>query len=530
MNNLVGQMFSSANKRHVARHGAGALALLAILLSGGRLRAQCDLQITSAGPSLANAKQAFGTPNVGDSYSLRVNFRVVGTPTNTFRIKFQLANTTRYINDVTGHAGWSYWYFWDWGTFALDDTIPWSITLDPDGVSGDTNLANNVASGTFTPIPPGTAVEFYSPRIMSGFESSVLNFQPGSGTIRWIHVVAGVPTSHGAQSVLSVVGSTNSTVVLTPPYGTPLFEVDRTNIPAGPIQIGKSFAVQLSRVRVNPTVLRTVTWADMAGLSTDWTQWLAPDTQCESTNALIVSFVQQSLPANYRNTLTPYDTARTLHRAVMKALTYQENSHGDAVGSLTNGIADCSGFSALLTASLRNVGIPARRIEGFNQGTTNWHFRVEFHLPGCEWLVADPTFGNGTDQTGTYAYDFGYVPSGNSFIAMDVGDVHKMSYTTFSGIQTYGWWWSSGGATHTTNSTVAYLQPASTMCVPSVAGGSIQLCLTNAPSQGTVVLESSTNLISWSPVATNSANGNSMNYSFAITNSPKAFFRAILGP
>ncbi len=72
--------------------------------------------------------------------------------------------------------------------------------------------------------------------------------------------------------------------------------------------------VQVSRTRVNPTVLRTNTWADMSTLATNWTVWLAPDARCESTNPLITSFVQTSLPTNYLSTLTPYDTARTLHK------------------------------------------------------------------------------------------------------------------------------------------------------------------------------------------------------------------------
>jgi hypothetical protein len=134
--------------------------------------------------------------------------------------------------------------------------------------------------------------------------------------------------------------------------------------------------------------------------------------------------------------MTPYDTARSLHQTVMKTLTYEEPPpHIDAVGVLQDGIADCGGYSALLVACLRNVGIPARCISGFRQGEQIPHVRVEFHLPGTEWIVADPTDGNTNDPTGTYAYDFGITSDSDRYIAVDAGDAHILPYYTFEFIQ-----------------------------------------------------------------------------------------------
>src|ERR1039457_4406087 len=79
---------------------------------------------------------------------------------------------------------------------------------------------------------------------------------------------------------------------------------------SSPTFFRQALTVQLYRMRVNPTLLRAVTWADMIALTTNWTQWLVPDQINESTNSSIVNFVQQSLPSNYRTSLTPYDTAR----------------------------------------------------------------------------------------------------------------------------------------------------------------------------------------------------------------------------
>ena len=61
-------------------------------------------------------------------------------------------------------------------------------------------------------------------------------------------------------------------------------------------------------------------------------------------------------------------------------------------------------------------------ISGFWQGVSYWHCRVEFHLPGVEWVLADPTEGNAADPTGPYAYYFGDVPDANLCLAVDVGD------------------------------------------------------------------------------------------------------------
>ena len=193
-------------------------------------------------------------------------------------------------------------------------------------------------------------------------------------------------------------------------------------------------------MRTSASLLRQVTWQDIDAMTFDisqhqWTQWLAPDKDSQLTDPVILNFVQRSLPATYRSVLTPYDTARTLHKAVVGALTYGNPLHGDAVHVLQDGVAGCGGFSALLVATLRAVGIPARLIGGFWQGTLIWHFRVEFHLPGTEWIVADPSQADYWDPTGTYAFEFGFSPTANGFVAVDVGDVHNMSYSQFANLQ-----------------------------------------------------------------------------------------------
>ncbi|MGD1020632.1 MAG: transglutaminase domain-containing protein [Verrucomicrobiia bacterium] len=404
------------------------ISIVALLLGAAQFaRAACSLNIVSAGPCLADGTT--GNPSVGDEYGLKLALKITGTPSQSFDIVFTMANIS-YTNTFTHGAGnWTLYYDY---LLDLDDPIPWSVVLDPAGVSGNTN-PTNTASGTFTPTPPITATDLFDPIVWNGYESYLLTFISNPTLL---YVVFGNPTTHGAQTVLSVNGPADAELIVTAPYSLPIFQTVFSNSSASTFSDTNNFVVQVSRTRVNPTVLRTNTWADMSSLASNWTVWLAPDARCESTNPLITSFVQTSLPTNYLSTLTPYDTARTLHKAVMKALRYEEPPPAiDAVGVLEEGIGDCGGFSALLVASLRNVGIPARCISGFRQGEQIPHVRVEFHLPGTEWIVADPTDGNTNDPTGTYAYDFGVTSDGNRYVAVDAGDAHDLSYYTYEFIQ-----------------------------------------------------------------------------------------------
>ena len=500
---------------------------LSVTASSSVRTSPCDLQITSAGPCLSDSTS--GIPKVGDAYGLKITVNVKGTPTQPFRIKWTIANVTYYFNNITVGAGNGYWWYYV-GWFGLDDPIPWSVTLDPDGVSGDTNLVNNTASGTFTPTPPTNAIELYSPRIFHGYEYYTLNFQPGSGNLNNLWVLFGMPTTHGAQTALSVTTPTNGQTVITSPNSVPVFVISRTNVPAQVFQDTNYFTSQLCNIRVNPTILRTNTWADLASMTTNWTQWIAPDQMDQYTNSAIATFVQQSLPANYKSVLTPYDTARTLHKAVMKKLTYQTPPlHVDALGVFQDGVADCGGFAHLLTACLRSVGIPARMISGFRQGDTVWHCRTEFHLPNVEWLLADPTDGNGADPTGTYAYYFGYVPNANSYLAVDVGDAHSFPYNNFTFLQVPNWWW-TGGGTYNTYSAKTYLQPSGILSVTNSTKGSYSFLLSDAPANGSVVIQTTTNLTTWASVSTNAAGGTNINYSFSNTNGSRRFYRAQVSP
>jgi len=487
----------------------------------------CQLIVSSAGPCLPGG--AAGTPSVGSTYQFNADFKVIGQPTNSFRIEFTMANVTNYFTYTLG-PGTNYHVPSPSWSLNLDDPIPWSITLDPDAVSGNINLVSNTASGTFTPVPPATAVELYSPRWLYGYESYQLNFQPGSGTIGSLWVVSGVPSVHGAQSAVNTSPPADGLFTNVPPYGVPVCQITRNNAPAGTFEDTNYFAVQVNRMRVNPSILRTNTWADLAAMSTNWTQWLAADSMCESTNPVITNFVYHSLPANYQSVLTPYDTARILHRAVEKALVYEfSTTNVDAVTSLQNGTTDCGGYAHLLVASLRCVGIPARSISGFWIGVTNWHVRAEFHLPDVQWVLADACLGSETDQTGTYAYYFGDVNDSDQYLAMDVGDSATLPYAKFSFLQLANWTW-TGGAVFNSAYHDAYMQPMGVLCVSNLTPSTIQLNYTDAPARGTVVLQTSSNLMTWTSLATNSPAGTNLYFSYPVGNGSQQYYRTSVSP
>lgn len=495
----------------------------------------CSIQITRSGPCLGNG--TYGTPNVGDLYGVRADFSVTGTPNQPFRIKFTLGNVVWYIPYQSITAGSDWWYYLAWWV-DLDGPLSWSITIDPDGVSGCTNLANMTVSGTFTPTPPSVPLEFYNPVIMAGTEQAYYSFQPGSGTIPFLHVILGSPTSHGAQQILSLTGPTNAQNIVTPPYGIPVFSANWTNVAAGLFQPSVSFVAQLSSMKVNPTLLRTNTWAQMSALPANITQWLAPDQMCQSTSPAISNFVSLYLPANYKTTMTPYDTARTLQLAVERSLVYLEPPpYADATNSLQAGVADCGGFASLFTAALRCAGIPARRIGGFWQCDTwqnynNWHVRTESYFPNTGWVITDACEGNRADPTGTSSFDFCFAPDANFFCAMDVGDQHMLPYYNFVNLQVTGWWW-GGGAEYLDEFDNSYLEPLCALTPLSAAKGSFNLSLTNLPIDGTISLLASTNLVIWSTVATTNAasiTASSLQYSFPSTAGPQRFFRAAQSP
>jgi hypothetical protein len=462
---------------------------------------------------------------VGDIYGLRVTVAVQGTPATPFRIKWTIANRTIYYDNIAIGPGSGYWWpmlIW----MSLDGPIPWSVTLDPDNIAGDTNISNNTVSGVFEPVVPERAVELYAPRTMFGTLSTTETFRAGSGTIGLFAKAFGVPSTHGAQQAISFEPPAGGVLVTTEPYGGVICEILRPNCPAGTYTDTARFRVRTYNMRVNPALLRGATWANLAAEGPEWKMWTEPDSVSQSDSPEVAEFVARSLPEDYRTSMNPYDTARKLHMAVAKELDYLSPPiKGDALGVLTEKTADCGGFSALLVAALRHAGIPSRLVGGFWQGTSAWHYRVEFHLPGAEWIVADPTATNTEDTEGNYAYFFGQVYDGRSFVGVDVGYAHIRSYNIYGNLQVPNWHW-NGGAELVSRDGYSRLQPLSTVkATPS--SSQVTVNVEDTPTEGSMVIESSTDLKTWQAEVTEPANGGNKTFTLP-KRSNSAFYRARL--
>lgn len=498
-------------------------AIVALGIFASAAWGQCDLRILQASPCLGDGTP--GTPVVGDVYGLRVTVAVQGTPATPFRIKWTIANRTIYYDNIAVGPGSGYW--WPMLTWmSLDGPIPWSVTLDPDNIAGDTNVANNTVSGVFEPVVPERAVELYAPRTLFGMQSLTQTFGNRIGTINLFSKVMGVPSTHGTQQAISYELPAGGTLVTSQPYGAVICEILRSNCPPGAYTDTSRFRVRTYNMRVNPTLLRTATWAALAAEGSEWTIWTAPDAASQSDSPAVADFVARSLPANYRTAMTPYDTARTLHMAVAKELNYLSPPlAGDAVGVLSKKTADCGGFSALLVAAMRHVGIPSRIISGFWQGSSAWHVRVEFHLPGTEWIVADPTSTDGEDTEGNYAYFFGQVYDGRSFVSVDAGHKHIRGNLTYGLLQVGGFYW-DGGLELISSDGFSRLQPLSTVkATPS--SSQVTVNVEDTPTEGSMVIESSTDLKTWQAELTEPATGGNKTFTLPKRGN-SAFYRARL--
>jgi len=76
----------------------------------------------------------------------------------------------------------------------------------------------------------------------------------------------------------------------------------------------------------------------------------------------------------------------------------------------------------------------------------------------------------------------------------------------------------------------AYLQPNGVLSSFNVDGQSVSFDLTDVPPAGSAIVETSTNLINWSPLVTNALSGNVIHYSFPTGTGDRGFYRATVVP
>jgi hypothetical protein len=426
--------------------------------------ASCDLQAVSlytshlAGNGPVGQEVAY-TPHIGEDYRLTLEYKVVGSTAAPFKVRFRMAAQTQEIW-ASGLAPGTHAISCSFTT-PLDGSIPFSAYLDPDHASGETPETgwfaywNNVTLGSFSPLPPAKAIEYYAPRTMSGTQTLDLDFQTFHSLSQRVAIMAGKPDSESWQKLLSSsckVESGLGTEWLTSVWGniaaSQVYMWDCTQLPSGHVRMTHHFQVEARNTRADADQLRTVTWSQLDALSgiNYFKFYQDSDAVTESQSATIAQFVKDALGQNYRAHYTPYDAARALFQAVLKRMTYQWPSPSNtAVEAYNKQKGDCGAFSLLIVAALRNIGFPARTNCGVWEGVDLGHCWSECYFPGHGWLVSDGSAGNSYSEDGAYAYCFGNIPNLNARMATMRGNSFTADGLAASWLQSPAlWWWGVG--------------------------------------------------------------------------------------
>ena len=405
--------------------------------------AECDLKVTSL--HTVDADAASHRPKLGETYYMRVNWTVTGTPSGPYDIKFEMANRTHVWRLTTG-AG-NFYGFVGW-KLPLDTPFPIKVTLDAANEQADTDRTSNVRTETVRPVLPTSAITWYGAKTIYAKHSASVTMGPTSNWSRLI-MLSGTPKSETFQTVLNRT-STNGTLISTEPTAYPAMMLDMPNPPAGATQsIIQHFKLKQKNCKINPNKILD-DWAAFETLPTDIMHWTKPETVVPSTDPAIAAFVARTLPKEYKTKLSPVKAARRVYLGVVKELTYKTPAALNAVTVLNLKWGDCGGFTTLYVASLRSMGIPARMRSGFGTGTNNWHVWPEIYMPSVGWIPQDPTWSDGIDPDGTYAYYFANLDDLTNRCSLGTGNTFKIPTLGFTSniFQSFTYWgyWSERGA------------------------------------------------------------------------------------
>lgn len=444
------------------------------------------------------------TPTIGETFTLTAEFDVTGTPKNAYTVAFTMADRykpTPMFDLTPGHKT----VHADFDLPALDGTIPWLVEIDPFNLADaadptkswiplqfpdiysngggqivlnrrpdwPTVAAVRKLKGSFSPIEPANAIEYYDPRWLLATQGSFTTFSPGK--IDRLAMMMGDTTTDSWQKVLLStcrvdLGGGMEPLTSQPVEGPTLYPVylfDRKNVANGDFSMSRQSVLEVRNQRVSATKLRTATWPQLDALQAIdiFKAYTSPETVVESNNKKIGDFVVQTLGANYRTKLSPYDAARTLFQAVLAKTVYYFPAPGQpdkrpdtAAKMLDAGFGDCGGFSILLVALYRNIGFPARTACGAWMGQDNGHCWCEMWFPGHGWMVSDGSAGNGQCEDGSFAYYFGNIPDLNARYACMRGNTFAIGDITTSWLQGPDGPLVWGSAAATTDSHTAVLE------------------------------------------------------------------------
>ena len=420
-----------------------AISLMVALFVDSRGDADCDIQITSARVYGANPNEL---PHVGDPYTIRVDYVVRGWPASKFRVHFSIANQEGDYRDLTAKDGDSFTWIWT-AISGFDGPLPWSVEVDPDGVTGDSDVSNNSYAGTFEPIYPEVGIEYYDPKVYDASQTFWVDFEPGQGVVHSLIAWFGKPTTEGFQTVLSSTPPPGAQEVRTEPFGQPVWEWRRKDFAPNSFTLVHRFQISVSKSRVNPYILRRVRWSDYENLPAEIEPYLNDETENQPYAEEISQFVRSVLPESEEASVAPYDAARTLFTAVIRRLKSKKTGAKKS-GLLDSDREDCGHYANVYVSCVRAIGIPARLDAGCWTNADDghgWHVWCEVYFPGHGWMLCDPSEASNCDKTGQYAADFGYVPNGNVRCAITRGGDHRTSYFQIPFLQLVNWTHSATG-------------------------------------------------------------------------------------
>jgi transglutaminase-like putative cysteine protease len=439
-----------------------ALALISVLGVISASSRACTITITSEYTCDANADKF--NPMIGDADYIRVNWTIDGTPKAPYSVQFTVANQTDTFTGYPASAG-KWWTYYGGFTLPLVGPIPYTVTIDSTGVTGNKTPSKATFSGTFTPIAPTKAIQYFDPETYFGSETFTVDWLDGSGDVTSGFTLLGCPATGSFQTVNELYPPIGAKKVITSPSKDPVWQ---TTIPAFSPVAGFDtttttdyFNVTENNIRCNPDLLALATWADIAALpAATYGPDLASDSLTQSTDPSITAYVATILPSDYKTTMTPYAVAEAVFLAEVKDITYVRSPPSiDAVSTLARRTGDCGSMSDLYDACLRAIGIPARMDCGFWQGNNQLHCFSEFYLPNCGWVPADTSQdAENWDPTGTYPYMFAADTYRDTFCAVSRGTVHSGTGFDISEIQV-GWFFYFGSAATSSLSDTSSLAP-----------------------------------------------------------------------
>ena len=207
-----------------------------------------------------------------------------------------------------------------------------------------------------------------------------------------------------------------------------------TNPAAGVYSLDTHFNVELSAVRYN-LGRATTAWSGFSNLPTNVAAYLKPEDAIQSNHPAVTALVRRWLNSNYRSNTKPSDAARTLFQGVVHELRFVDTIGASAVDVLNAKQGNCAGMSAVFVAAARNIGIPARLVSGWWNGTNSWHCWSEIYLPGMGWVAQDVSGSDSIDPTGTYAYYFSTIPDLNRKCIVQRGATYNTAQANFNSVQ-----------------------------------------------------------------------------------------------